>query len=225
LPYGNLQIGAESNRTIIRAVNIDSAPPPGAPTNTPTNTSTATPTETNTPTATFTPSLTPTFTLTPIFSYTPSNTPTITNTPTNTPTFTPTFTPTITPTSTPVCVVTPGSFSKSSNGKTYLFLFNAVNIPQNETISHLLLRYSSSSYLEKVVFSNITTDLFWPGPDVAGSGQSQDVTIQRMSSINNTLIKASNSIELSFSNNKNDLSQMTVVFQVGCPSVTVTYSP
>lgn len=109
LPFGNLQIGAENARTIIRSVNIDSALPPGAPTNTPTNTSTSTPTETNTPTATFTPSNTPTITLTPIYSYTPSLTPTITLTPTLTLTFTPTATSTLTPTATNTVACTASS--------------------------------------------------------------------------------------------------------------------
>jgi len=212
LPYGNLQIGAESNRTIIRSVNIDSAVPPGAPTNTPTNTSTATPTETNTPTATFTPSNTPTITLTPIFSYTPSNTPTITNTPTNTPTFTPTFTPSITPTSTPVCVVTNVGISEPNNTNT-IWTFNASQIPANETLKELHLTFRSVRNLLNVKFSIATT--FWSGTQAGGV----NVIILRQSPANETLIKANNSVQFTFNQNNYQLSKITAIFD-SCPSLT-----
>lgn len=209
LPYEDMALRAESARTIIRAVSIDSALPPGAPTNTPTNTSTATPTETNTPTATFTPSNTPTITLTPIYSYTPSNTPTIT--PTLTATFTPTLT--LTPTETPLpCVVTHAGISEPNNTTT-IWTFNASEIPANETLRELHLTYRTVRNLLQVRFSVATT--FWSGIQNGGL----NVIILRQSPAVETLIKANNNVQFTFNQSNYQLSKITAIFDT-CPALT-----
>ncbi len=220
LPFQDMALRAENARTIIRSVSIDSALPPGAPTNTPTNTrtltptNTLTPTETNTPTATFTPSNTPTITLTPIYSYTPSNTPTITNTPTNTPTFTATFTPTIPPTPTPVCVVSHGGISEPNNTTT-IWTFSAINIPANTALEELRLTYRTARNLLNIQFSVATA--FWSGTQSGGT----DVIFLRQSAVNDTLIKANNSVQFTFNNNNYQLSKITAVFTANtCPTLT-----
>lgn len=211
LPFQDMALRAENARTIIRSVSIDSALPPNAPTNTPTNTRTSTPTETNTPTATFTPSNTPTITLTPIYSYTPSNTPTIT--PTFTATFTPTFT--LTPTETPLpCVVTHGGISEP-NTSTTIWTFSASNIPANTVLEELRLTYRTVRNLLNIQFSVATA--FWSGTQSGGT----DVIFLRQSAVNDTLIKANNSVQFTFNQNNYQLSKITAVFTANtCPSLT-----
>ncbi len=138
LPYQDLQIEAQSARTIIRSVSINVAQPPAnAPTNTFTPLPTNTPTITLTPSSTFTPSRTSTFTPTLAQSWTPSRTPTIT------PTFTPTFTPTNTPvpTSTPQCSLSVVSFQegRASSNSNFTFRFNLSQPPATYYLSTLAI--------------------------------------------------------------------------------------